>query len=168
MSYFKTATDGRRLFFPWGVLGKGYVVAGDADYERIRGMRKIFLGISVILIGAALILQRQSPIAPYSIAVGYVAAYAVWTRFTLAGLPTARERLTMREVVASHPKAYSPFLLWPLEIVALLFVVGGILVVLKDPSPSLSEFGGIVFFGLCAAVFAYMLVLRASLRRSGS
>lgn len=168
MSYFKTATDGRRLFFPWGVLGRGYVVAGDADYERIRGMRKTFLLISVVLIAGGLILQRQSQIAPLSIVIGYAAAYAVWTRFTLAGLPTAQERLTMREVVALHPKAYSPFLLWPLEIGALLFVIGGIVVVLKAPNPSPSDFGGIVFFGLCAAVFAYMLVLRASLRRSSN
>ena len=24
--YFKTAPDGRKLFFPWGVLGRGYTI----------------------------------------------------------------------------------------------------------------------------------------------
>jgi hypothetical protein len=28
---FKTAPDGRKLFFPWGVLGRGYVLASGAS-----------------------------------------------------------------------------------------------------------------------------------------
>ena len=167
MSYFKTAADGGKLFFPWGVLGKGYVIGSDANYERIRGMRKIFLGISVVLIVAVLVIQRRDPFALYAVAAGYIAAYAMWTRFAVAGLLPAQERLTMREVIGSHPKAYSPFLLWPLEIGALLFVIGGIVVLMKDPSHWSSELGGIVFFGLCAVSFAYMLVLRASLQSPG-
>ena len=35
-SYFKTAADGRKLFFPWGVLGRGYLFDSDRDYERLR------------------------------------------------------------------------------------------------------------------------------------
>jgi uncharacterized membrane protein YbhN (UPF0104 family) len=167
MGYFKTTADGRKLFFPWGVLGKGYVVASDADYERTRRMRKIFLRISVVLVIAVLALRSQDPFALYAVAAGYIAAYAAWTRFQVAGLLPAQERLTMREVMALHPKAYSPFLLWPLEIGALLFVIGGIVVLMKDPSHWSSELGGIVFFGLCAASFAYMLVLRTSLHRPG-
>ena len=34
--YFKTAPDGRKLFFPWGVLGRGYAIDSEQDYERLR------------------------------------------------------------------------------------------------------------------------------------
>ncbi len=167
MSYFKTAADGQKLFFPWGVLSNGYVIASDADYDRIRGMRKIFLATSVVVIVAALAIQRHDPFAPYAVAGGYIAAYAVWTRFAVAGLLPAQERLTMREFIVSHPKVYSPFLLWPLEIAALFFVIVGIVILVKDSSHWPSTLSGVVFFGLCAASFAYLLVLRVSLHRSG-
>jgi hypothetical protein len=41
--YFKSAQDGSKLFFPWGMLGRGYVVASDEDYERMRHQLGIFL-----------------------------------------------------------------------------------------------------------------------------
>ena len=33
---FKTTPDGKRLFFPWGTLGRGYIVGTETDYERLR------------------------------------------------------------------------------------------------------------------------------------
>jgi len=54
--YFKTARDGRRLFFPWGVWGRGYVVGSELDYERLRGQIKIFViaGMALMLGSVAL------------------------------------------------------------------------------------------------------------------
>ena len=39
-SYFKTTPDGRKLFFPWGVLGRGYTIDSEQDYERLGGRSK--------------------------------------------------------------------------------------------------------------------------------
>jgi hypothetical protein len=35
-NYFKTDGEGRHVFFPWGILGSGYLVPTDAEYERLR------------------------------------------------------------------------------------------------------------------------------------
>jgi hypothetical protein len=35
-SNFKTASDGSRLFFPWAPSGRGYVIASERDYHRLR------------------------------------------------------------------------------------------------------------------------------------
>ena len=40
--YFKTARDGRKLFYPWGAMGRGYAIASDRDYERLRRRIKIY------------------------------------------------------------------------------------------------------------------------------
>ena len=42
-SAFKTADDGGKLFFPWGTLGRGYVLGSDEDYLRLRRQIKIFM-----------------------------------------------------------------------------------------------------------------------------
>lgn len=167
MGYFKTTADGRQLYFPWGYWGKGYLIASEADNARVRGWRKIFVLVACVLIVAALIFQNRNSFTPYSIAIGYIAAYAVWTRFAVAGLAPTQEKMSAREIMATHPRLYSPLLLWPLEIAALIFVLGGLAVLIMDPSDWPTALGAIVFFGLCAASFAYMLVVRASLRRSG-
>ena len=34
--YFNIAPDGRKLFFPRGVLGRAYAIDSQQDYERLR------------------------------------------------------------------------------------------------------------------------------------
>jgi hypothetical protein len=36
-SYFKDGADGQKIFFPWGVLGRGYALPSDEAYDRLRG-----------------------------------------------------------------------------------------------------------------------------------
>ncbi len=131
-------------------------------------MRMIFLSTSLALLILALGLQRQNPFAPYILAAAFIAAYAVWTHFAVAGLQRTEERLTLREIMVSHPKVYSPWLLWPLEIGALLFVIGGLVILMKDPSHWPSTLSGVIFFVLCAASFAHILVVRASFHCSNN
>lgn len=106
--------------------------------------------------------------APFAIAAGYIAGYAVWARIMVAGLAPTEEKLSAREIALGHPALYSPLLLWPLEIVALVFVLGGLVLLIEDPVDWPTAVGAIVFFGLCAASFAYVLIVGASRRRSGA
>ena len=50
---FKTTQDGRRLFFPWGVLGSGYSIASERDYQRLRQQVKGYMIVSLVLIIAS-------------------------------------------------------------------------------------------------------------------
>jgi len=44
-SSFKTTEDGRRLFFPWGTLGRGYVIGSDKEFGRLRSCVKAYCAV---------------------------------------------------------------------------------------------------------------------------
>jgi hypothetical protein len=53
-SYFKAGRDGRKQFFPWGILGDGYTIASEQDYLRLQQQIKIYMIVSLVpVIGAA-------------------------------------------------------------------------------------------------------------------
>jgi Ca2+/Na+ antiporter len=157
-SCFKTAQDGRKLFFPWGVWGRGYAVASEQDYERLRRQVKAYMVVALvpIIVTAAL----QAYVGALVIGVLLVAFYLVWMRFLLRGLLPSDERLSVQGSMTAQARAHSAAGLWFLEIGALAFVGLGIVIIVIDPGNWLIALGSIVFFGFCAAVGARMLVLR--------
>ena len=40
-SYLRTGKDGRRLFYPWGAMGRGYVVPTEDEFEGLRRIARI-------------------------------------------------------------------------------------------------------------------------------
>ena len=158
-SYFKTEPDGRRLFFPWGVLGRGYVLASERDYERLRGQLKAYTIVTLILtIGAAAL---HSYVGAIIVGVALIAFYLVWAQFLLRGLPQSDERLSLEESMTSQGLAHNAAMLWLLEILSLVFVAAGLFILSADPDNWLMGLFTIVFFGLCALALARMLLLRS-------
>jgi hypothetical protein len=125
-SCFKTAQDGRKLFFPWGVWGRGYVVASEQDYERLRRQVKAYMVVALvpIIVTAAL----QAYVGALVIVVLLVAFYLVWMRFLLPGLLPSDERLSVQDSMTAQARAHSAAGLWFLEIGALAFVGLGIMI----------------------------------------
>jgi Ca2+/Na+ antiporter len=162
-SCFKTTQDGRKLFFPWGVWGRGYVVASEQDYERLRRQVKAYMVVAVvpIIVTAAL----QAYVGALVIVVLLVAFYLVWMRFLLRGLRPSDERLSVQDSMTAQARAHSAAGLWFLEIGALAFGGLGVMIIVIDPGNWLIALGSIIFFGFCAAIGARMLVLR---RRAAS
>jgi hypothetical protein len=157
-SYFKTAPDGRKLFFPWGVLGRGYAFASEQDYERLRRQVKAYTVVSLALIIGAAALQAY--VGAVVIGAFLIVFYVAWTRYLLRGLQPSDERLSLQESMTSQARAHSTAGLWFLEIIALAFVGCAILMIVIDRGNWLVALGSIVFFGFCAAVTTRMLVLR--------
>ena len=78
---FKTAQDGRNLFFPWGVLGRGYTVASEQDYLRLQRQFKIYMIVSLVLVIGAGSLERYFASAVIlSLLLGF---YLVWMWYWL-------------------------------------------------------------------------------------
>jgi hypothetical protein len=157
---FKIAQDGRRLFFPRGFWGRGYVVASDSEFQRLRRQMKIYQAVALVLIVAAVGPQQYNPYLAVAVALLLIAFYLVWSRSLVRRLQPAEDRLGFQETSAAQARAFGPFVLWFLEIVALAFVAAGIAVWLTDPASRLLAIGTIAFFALCAASGAYLLVLR--------
>jgi hypothetical protein len=158
-SSFKIMPDGRRLFFPWGILGSGYAIASEQDYLRLHRQLKGYMIVSLVLIIISPNLF-EGYVGTGVIAGLLMAFYGVWMWHLLPRLTNSGERLSLRETMTTQTQALGPTVLWLLEISTLAFVGCGILMVVVDPSQWLAALGVITFFGLCAAVFTRMLMIR--------
>ena len=156
--YFKTARDGRKLFYPWGAMGRGYAVPSDEDYERLRRRIKIYQVVSLLAIVGA--VAAKFYLLAFVIAGLSIAFYRAWAPYLVRGLQPSDERLSLQESMATQARAHDAVGLWLLEIVALMFVATGVVMLVVAPDKRLIALTSIVFFGACAAAFAHMLVLR--------
>jgi Ca2+/Na+ antiporter len=155
---FKTASDGRRLFFPWGMWGRGYAIASEQDYQRMRRQFKIYYIVALVLIISSAALQNY--VAEAVIVALLMGFYLVWTRSLQQGLRPSDERLSMQESMTAQARAYSATGLWLLEIIALVFIATGIAILVFDPSRWLTGLASTGFFGFGAVMFARMLFMR--------
>jgi hypothetical protein len=155
---FKTTQDGRRLFFPWGYVGRGYVLASNSDAERLRRQLKIYYIVMLVAIVAT--SGFHAFIAAAAVAGACIVFYAIWARRQVAGLRPAVEAMSFRESSASQARAFGGRALWLLEICSLLFVAGGIFMYVADATNRSMALFTIIFFGCCAASIGYMIAVR--------
>jgi Ca2+/Na+ antiporter len=155
---FKTAPDGSRLFFPWGILGRGYTIPTDEDCRRLQRQVKGYMVVSLVLMLASAELVGD-PFA-FVVAVSFMGFYLVWMRYALRRLKKSDERLSLQESMAAQARALNVVILWLLEIFSVAFVAGGILMLVVDPGKRLLALASIFLSGLAAAKVARMLVLR--------
>jgi hypothetical protein len=157
---FKTAADGQRLFYPWGVLGKGYVLPDARTEQRIRKLLKIYYMVSLPLV-LIIMLAVQFYGFYYALALipGVLLVYGVGVLSLKRRLLASGERLRLTESLANSGGAHSRAVLWFLFIVSTLFVIGGVGMILdREVGMGLLS---TLFFGACGTMFGYMLRTRA-------
>jgi hypothetical protein len=155
---FKTTEGGRRLFFPWGVLGGGYAIASEPDYQRLRQQVKAYMVVTLVLVIASGIYEPYR--APLVAAALLVCFYFTWMWRLLPRMERSDEKLSLQESMTSQAQAHSAVVLWGLEIASIIFVVTGIAMLVFDPGSRLTALFCTAFFGLCAAKIARLIVLR--------
>jgi hypothetical protein len=97
-----------------------------------------------------------------------ITAHLVWARNShrarmrdlLRGVQPSHERVGQEYSLASQARTQSAVVMWSVEIASLVFVGGGVGILVTNPGQWLPALAAIGFFGLCAAVTTYMLVLR--------
>jgi hypothetical protein len=159
--YFKTARDGRRVYFPMSFRGRGYVISSEQDFQRLQSQLKTGTLVSLVLIFGFSFLV--SHLASYVVAGLLVGFYTIWSRYRIRGMQPSEEgleRLSLKERLAFQAQAHSARSLWFLEISSLVFVCGAILMLFVDPDKKLVAWTARVFCGSGAALFGYQLVLR--------
>ena len=170
-SSFTTDTDGRHLFFPWGVFGKGYVVPTENDYLRLRAtlIRTYQIIIPATVAPIALFGRWMPWVAfglPFILLIAFAIRYPIWVRQLTSGWSFSGERLSIRQSLANGAQHQSRLLLWFLLICSLGFVAGGFLEIAKLPHCYMGALT-VLFFGFCAVVFSWMLLVRHRIRRTG-
>jgi hypothetical protein len=161
---FTTAPDGRRLFSPWGAFGRAYVIGSEPDYEGLRRWTKIGLIVAFVLviIGRLAISELALPrYLFYFVAAAAVVAMGAWMQYLLRGLASPAERLSRQESWTFQARGRSPVSLkWPM-IGSIAFVALGVILLAINPAANrLVATESILFFGFCAVVLMFMLVVR--------
>lgn len=154
-SSFKTTEDGRKLFFPWGTVGRGYAIPSEAEFERLCRSVKAYMVISLPLI--ILAVTWKGVLGGSAILPLLIVPYVLWAQSQCRRLQRTEETLTLSESMAGHARVHSTVGLWLLELAALAFVGAGALILVLDPSNWLIAAASIGLFGLWAAVFSRML-----------
>jgi NADH:ubiquinone oxidoreductase subunit H len=163
-SAFKTDAEGRELFFPYGILGKGRVLP---DAETAAVIRAKIVNFYKLLMFAGIPLMVVLVNLPGGVigvvAIGVIACIGTWLYFRslTAGLAISGERLSYAEAQRSAAQGHSYLGLILLSILSLVFVIGGLfLLAVDDMEVRLVAIACIVLFGACLCVFLWMIAAK--------
>jgi len=165
-SLMKTGADGRKIFYPWGIFGSGYVFPTNDAYERLNDLLKVFW--VVVLLFILPFVVRDSYFATTTWFILALAFYWGWMRFEQRALEPTQEKLTYRVSVTNFARLLPAWLIWVELILCLAFVAAGTLVLMIQPSQWMTWLGGIVFFGTGVVLCAVTLVQRRRAAREQS
>jgi len=151
---FKKDSQGKDLFFPYGILSSGYVLESEEHKNKIR---KFFKTTYVILLPTIVIVQ---------IVVGFwlnlilLPIFYVWFYITIKkmtkDLQRSSEKLKTSEAYQNSARSHNLVTLVLLEIASLLFVAGGIFILNRGANVMIGS-ASIGFFGFCAVAIGYMI-----------
>ena len=167
---FKTAPDGRRLFYRGGPWSRPYVVP-DAETERRLFKKQLWLmrvlGGGMIVGQPFLFLLVPDVMSKPLWFLGYVAiglivfwvAGGIVFRDELAKLSRVESRVPLRDFYSGMAAQHSTGRLLLLILAAVAFVAAGYWMVATGRNAFVGWLG-IVFFGLCAVAGVYALSIK--------
>jgi len=152
---FKKSKTGDVLFYPWGIMGKGYKLTSQSQENRVRSFFQTYyiVTLSTFALVQATIGWKGSVI----VVVAGMIWYGVGMTRLLKDTPTTDERLSIADSLANTANSQSLVNLVLLEIVSVLFVAAAILI-LRGGGPPLVPLAAIAFFGLGSVMFGFMIL----------
>lgn len=157
-SSFKITPAGK-LFFPWGVLGRGYAIPTEAQYERLRRQVKTYTVVTLVVIIA--LMAAQQYLWGFAAAVLSMGAYAGWAYLQTRVLRPTGESLSYQESLNTQARLHNKAVLWLMEGVSIAYVGIGLIILTIQPDTWPMTLSAVVLFGACAVIFGRMLILRS-------
>lgn len=175
--FFKTAEDGRRLFFPWGSLGSGYVIPSEEQFGRLRRHVETYLKILVLAIIVLYVWQWYLgggvPLLGIMFPLFLLILYALWAHSQCRRLHRIGRELTHRtkkkltwkkltwpESIAGQGSALDAVGAWLFELAALVSMGAGVSLFRATRITWLVALALITFSGLSAIVGTRMLIAK--------
>jgi hypothetical protein len=151
---FKTDPKGNSIFYPWGFLGKGYILPDAKTKQKILNVIANYFIISFIfLLGVGVYWD-------WLYALALLPIFFIWYYFTYSKLTknllVTNSRLSLRESLKNSANSYKIITLWAMFAASLVFLLF-FLVLLTSKKTGLIEFAGVIFFGICTIAFGYMI-----------
>jgi len=166
MGYFDGLTDasfkmddkGNTVYYPWGIFGKGYILPEDRKISFRQSIKRhitVFLTLAIL---SAVFLKGS--LAIFYILPFYMLGYVLWMNKKIKGLPISPDKLTFADSTSNSARSLNLTTLWLLEIIALLFVLGGISILVARPKQWIVGLSAVVFFGWGVYVFGKMIKIK--------
>ncbi len=174
---FKTGEDGSPLFYPWGILGRGYVIPNARRKEQIQVFlrRYTLIGLTVTVVvglAAMAVMMFASWWGGIALWLALLAAALIggaWVAAQLTrGLERTPTRLTFGEGYTNAARSLSQTALWLLEFISLALVALSVIAIAAFLSDGRSPwfYGsagavGVLVFAAGAVMFGLMLYAKA-------
>ena len=154
----KKDKDNNPVYYPWGVLGKGYVLP-DAERETtIKNMVILFYQLFLDLFFVHLFLLKNVLIFAI-LTIVLIAWFLLKSRQLTKDCPKSDEKLTLKEGYTNSAKAHNKTVLWILLVIAAIATLGSIAMLF---SGKLLILGLVltILFGASSAAIYYMIQVK--------
>ncbi|MBN1545705.1 MAG: hypothetical protein JW902_03505 [Syntrophaceae bacterium] len=151
---FKTDEKGNTIFYPWGILGRGYILPEDKKDSFRNGIKR-FLQISLPLVILITVLKLW--LLLLIVLPVFIIGYTIWIKKITKNLNSSSNKLTLSESTINSARSHNLTTLWFLAIGSLLFVVASIFIIIIAPEKWTIGLPGVIFFGFGLYVFWKMI-----------
>lgn len=156
-SYFKKTTSGQNVFYPWGVLGSGYIIPTE---ERTSELRRSFKRAGIFSLLYVYLVLFMGKAFGFPVGAGffllYTFVYYIVIQTITRNLVKANEKLTTVEFYSNQAKGLSYVNIVLLGLCCLGFVLAGIWVIVQGKGFWVG-LSSILFFGFGFLVFLFQL-----------
>ncbi|MBT0568955.1 hypothetical protein KIK84_01325 [Curvibacter sp. CHRR-16] len=153
---FKKDKNGTTVFFPWGIFGKGRVLADEVAEAKVRAFVHRFYKVSVpTSIGVGVLFGWAWAFLLVAIFYGW---YYAGTKPLISGCSYSDDKLTLKEVYSNSAEGHSKVTLWLLFVGSVLLVLMGVFV--ATTGAMILGLLAAAVFGATATAFGYMLKLK--------
>ena len=162
-SLFKKSESGATLFYPYGIIGKGYAVSSASEHSRIRSALKVYYVVTFLAMVISIYFLNWFYAA--GCAILGIGGYLVWSATVTRRLVVSAERLRYSESLAQSLPYYSTWVLVVLSLLSFIFVLMGGFIIYIEPSEWLMSLLCLVFFGLTTVILAFMTITKLKSKR---
>ena len=157
-SIIKKDVNDNSVYYPWGVLGKGYVLPDAARETAIKNMVILFYQIFFGMFFVHLFLLKNALIFAVLVIL-LVIWFLLKSQQLTKDCPKSDEKLTLKEGYTSSAKAHNIWILYILLTVSVLFTLGAIALLFSGKTLVLGIIGAVLFGASSAAIY-YMIQVK--------
>ena len=154
----KKDKNNNSVYYPWGVLGKGYVLPNAERETAIKNLVILFYQLFFGILFLLLILLKNNPIFAVC-TIALIAWFLLKSHHLTKDCPKSDEKLTLKEGYSNSAKAHNKTVLWILLVVAVSATLVGI-VMLFSGKLFLPGLIIMLLFGASSAAIYYMIQIK--------
>lgn len=157
---FKKGQEGKTLYYPWGVLGKGRVLPDDEAERRARAFLVRYYKVSIP--ACALLAVLMGWWGALTAGVVTIAWFLFANRRMVGHLPLSGERLTLKEGYRNSAVLHRASTLWLLLVASALLAAVGIFLAAsaRTAAGRNAALLGLAVILPCACAVAYLLKVK--------